>query len=190
MRRPVPAVTGVPITAGNRGRVPSSAFAQVSLTDLPLELIFTDDALAPIRLALDAVLRRVSFVGKQPNDRIASPRRGVVTPVGRELYRLPNAVSVICHSILRRRDGAAWGGRRSTLRGLFSLKVDRRGLALLTRLELIAKLLPFAQVAHSRPLHGGNMHEYVLRAVIRLNEPIAFLAVEPFNSADRHLEIP
>src|SRR5271155_2639688 len=63
--------------------------------------------------------------------------------------------------------------------GLFRPEVYRRGLALLAALELIVELLAFPQIAHARPLDGGNMHKDILGAVVGLNKTIALLRVKP-----------
>src|SRR6476646_10309896 len=49
-----------------------------------------------------------------------------------------------------------------------------------------ADLLAFVQRAHSCTLDRGDVHEDVLRAIVRLNEAEAFLGIEKFHSSDRH----
>src|SRR5208283_5626921 len=80
--------------------------------------------------------------------------------------------------------GAMRAWRRAV--GSDGLQVLRRELALLALLDLVADLLTLVQVADPRPLDGGDMHEDVLRAVIRLDEAVALLGVEPFDGACRH----
>src|SRR5208283_2533816 len=83
---------------------------------------------------------------------------------------------------------ATTGAIRARRRAIGSdrLKVLRRELALLAFLHLVADLLTLVQVADPRPLDGGDMHEDVLRAVIRLDEAVPLLGVEPFDRACRH----
>jgi len=61
---------------------------------------------------------------------------------------------------------------------LRSYQVDSRGLALLPTLNVVADFLTFVQTAQTRPFHCRDMHEYVLRAIIRLNEAVTFLCIE------------
>src|SRR5271165_657624 len=84
--------------------------------------------------------------------------------------------------------GAMHARRRAI--GSDRLQVFGRELALLAFLHLVADLLTLVQVADPRPLDGGDVHEHVLRAVIRLDESIALLWVEPFDRACRHRTTP
>ena len=59
------------------------------------------------------------------------------------------------------------------------LQVDRRGLSLLSALELVADPLPLMQASKTCPLNGGDMNEDVLRAILGLNEAEALRGVEP-----------
>lgn len=45
--------------------------------------------------------------------------------------------------------------------------------------EVEAELLALIQRAEARTLHRRYVHEHILRAVIRLDEPESFLGVEP-----------
>jgi hypothetical protein len=56
----------------------------------------------------------------------------------------------------------------------------------LAAFQLIAHLLPFVQIAQPGTLDGRDVHEHILRSVFRLNEAVAFLAVEPLYGSDRH----
>jgi hypothetical protein len=69
---------------------------------------------------------------------------------------------------------------------LRGLEVDRRGLALLATLKLIANPLAFDQVAQPRTLDSGDMDKHVLRAVFRLDESIALLRIKPLHDTDGH----
>src|SRR6266853_2059695 len=73
---------------------------------------------------------------------------------------------------------------------LFRAEVYRRGLALLAALELIVELLAFPQIAHPRPLDGGNMDKDILGAVIGLDETIALLRIKPLNRTRSHSSLP
>src|SRR5262249_46168943 len=66
------------------------------------------------------------------------------------------------------------------------LQIDRRSLTLLAALEVEADLLAFVQIADTRALDRRDMHEHVLRAVLRLNEPVPLGGIEPFDCTDRH----
>src|ERR1700761_2957861 len=69
---------------------------------------------------------------------------------------------------------------------LLGLEVDRGGLALLAALELEADLLALVQAAQAGALDRRNMHEDILRPVIRLDEPITLLPVEPLHRSGWH----
>src|SRR3954470_14706249 len=64
-------------------------------------------------------------------------------------------------------------------------ELSRRGLAALVG-QLEAELLAFRQAAHAGAFDGADMDEYVLRSVVRLDETVALLGVEPLNSAYGH----
>src|SRR5215472_8594125 len=66
------------------------------------------------------------------------------------------------------------------------LQVHRGGLALLAAFELEAHLLALVQVAEAGALDGRDMHKHIFRPILRLNEAIALLAVEPLHGSDRH----
>src|SRR3954452_6369391 len=53
-------------------------------------------------------------------------------------------------------------------------------------LNVIGDLLTLSEAAHARPLHGADMHEHVLAALVGLNEAVALLVVEPLHSTSRH----
>eukprot|EP01012_Entosiphon_sulcatum_P030729 TRINITY_DN3808_c0_g4_i1.p1 TRINITY_DN3808_c0_g4~~TRINITY_DN3808_c0_g4_i1.p1 ORF type:complete len:107 (-),score=7.48 TRINITY_DN3808_c0_g4_i1:18-338(-) len=75
--------------------------------------------------------------------------------------------------------GAASGGR------LDRLQIASSSLAAL-RDHVVADFLAFVERGHPGLLHGRDVHEDVLRAVLRLDETEALLSVEPFDGADRH----
>lgn len=52
--------------------------------------------------------------------------------------------------------------------------------------DLVAHLLAFIQAIEARTLDGGDMDEYVRTTLVRLNEAITFLAIEPLNGASCH----
>src|SRR5882762_9196549 len=63
---------------------------------------------------------------------------------------------------------------------------DRDLAGALVFLGVKRDLLTFLQGAHTSPLKSSRMDEHVLAAVIRLNEPVAFLVVVEFNCSDLH----
>src|SRR5271157_1567404 len=67
-----------------------------------------------------------------------------------------------------------------------SLQVCGRGLALLAAFQVEAELLTLIQCPEASALHGRDVNEHVLRAVVRLNEAESLLRVEPLNRALRH----
>ena len=56
----------------------------------------------------------------------------------------------------------------------------------LIRDDLEVDLLTFVQIVHPRALDGANVDEYVLAAVVRLNEAKTLLGIEPLNGSDLH----
>ncbi len=52
--------------------------------------------------------------------------------------------------------------------------------------NLVFDLLPFEQRCQSRPLHRGDMDEFVLRPIIGLNEAESLVWVEPFYGSCGH----
>src|SRR5208283_1817552 len=70
---------------------------------------------------------------------------------------------------------------------LRGLKVSGRVLARLAvanQFEL--DLLAFVERLHARALDGGDVHEHILSAAVRLNEAEALGGVEPFYRSGRH----
>src|SRR5450830_1619974 len=65
------------------------------------------------------------------------------------------------------------------------LQIARRLLAALGD-DLVADFLALVQRAHASLLHRGDVHEYILRAVIRLDKAEAFLGIEELHSSDWH----
>jgi hypothetical protein len=51
-----------------------------------------------------------------------------------------------------------------------------------------ADLLALVQRTHASPLNCRDVHEHILRAIVRLNEAVALLSIEKFHSSDRHQE--
>jgi hypothetical protein len=49
-----------------------------------------------------------------------------------------------------------------------------------------ADFLALVQRAHTGALHRSDVHEHILRAIVRLNEAVALLGIEKFHSSDRH----
>ena len=52
--------------------------------------------------------------------------------------------------------------------------------------DFVIHFLTFIQAIEARTLDGGNVDENVRTTLIRLNEAISLLAVEPFNGASCH----
>jgi hypothetical protein len=69
---------------------------------------------------------------------------------------------------------------------LFGLKVDRRAFAVAAGFEVVADFLPFKQAPHAGPLDRRHVDKYVTAAVVRLDEPVALLPVEPFYRSGSH----
>src|SRR5690606_29604351 len=70
-------------------------------------------------------------------------------------------------------------------------QVDGRLLArALVALQLVADALAFVQRAEARAFDGGDVDEHVLAAILRLDEAVALLAVDPLYGALRHFSIP
>src|SRR5215467_14953845 len=69
---------------------------------------------------------------------------------------------------------------------LLRSKRNRGRLALLAALHLVAELLALVQIANPRPFDGRNVHEHILRAIVRLDEAVALLGVEPLYSSSSH----
>jgi len=46
--------------------------------------------------------------------------------------------------------------------------------------------LTFVQASHTRLLHGADMHEYVLRAVVRRNKAVSLRGIEPLDGSAFH----
>ena len=104
----------------------------------------------------------------------------VVVPVN-----LTGSVKAISQSCLtgKRRDKRPAGNQRV----LPKFEIDRGCLAPLTLFDLERDFLAFRQGRLSRPLDRRDMDEDVLRSIIRLDEAIALLSVEPFNCTVRHI---
>src|SRR5690606_16754992 len=72
------------------------------------------------------------------------------------------------------------GGRREIVGG---------GLAgALVLDDLVIDLLTLIKAVEARALHRGNVHKHVRPALVRLNEAVALLPVEPFHSAGSHID--
>ena len=55
-----------------------------------------------------------------------------------------------------------------------------------TACQIVADFLAFIQAVHSSLLDGGDVNEYVLTAIIRLDEAETLLGVEPFYGTGSH----
>jgi hypothetical protein len=72
-------------------------------------------------------------------------------------------------------------------RGSNHLEISSGLLAALGH-DFEADLLALVQRAHTSTLHCRDVHEHILRAIVRLNEAVALLSIEKFHSSDRHQE--
>src|SRR6516164_4122070 len=66
-------------------------------------------------------------------------------------------------------------------------QIDRGGLALITAFELEAHPLAFVQVTDTGAFDRRDVYEHIPRSVLRLNEAVAFLGIEPLHGSDSHL---
>src|SRR5260370_42008387 len=66
------------------------------------------------------------------------------------------------------------------------LETDCRNLSLLAALELVAQLLTLLEAAEAGALDRRDANGHVLGAVVRLDQAVTLLGVEPFTSADIH----
>jgi hypothetical protein len=76
---------------------------------------------------------------------------------------------------------------KATDRGLNHLEISSGLLAALGH-DFEADLLALVQRAHTGTLNCRDVHEHILRAIVRLNEAVALLSIEKFHSSDRHQE--
>jgi len=72
-------------------------------------------------------------------------------------------------------------------RGSNHLEISSGLLAALGH-DFEADLLALVQRAHTGTLNCRDVHEHILRAIVRLNEAVALLSIEKFHSSDRHQE--
>jgi hypothetical protein len=66
------------------------------------------------------------------------------------------------------------------------LQIRRRGLALLATFEVEANLLALIEARQASALDRRYVDENIFRAIIRLNEAVSLLGIEPFDRAFRH----
>jgi hypothetical protein len=76
---------------------------------------------------------------------------------------------------------AAAGGSTGGEPGSERFEVGGRGFTLLTTFLVETDLLTLVQATKASTLDRGDMNEDILRTVIRLNEAIPFLSVEPLD---------
>jgi hypothetical protein len=72
-----------------------------ALLPTPLNLIFSDNALLPVRLALDPVLEHVARLRKLPDYLVAPLASTIFAEGGRKIQGLPNGKFVRCHVLLQ-----------------------------------------------------------------------------------------
>jgi len=72
---------------------------------------------------------------------------------------------------------------------LFCLQIDRGALTIPAGLDLIAQLLAFLEAEDAGALNCADVDKHVLRPVIRLDEAITLLRVEPLHGAVGHLPL-
>src|ERR1700722_17112179 len=74
--------------------------------------------------------------------------------------------------------------------GLPKFEIDRRRFAALAFLDIEGDFLAFREGRFTCPFDCRDGHEDVLRAIVRLNEAVTLLRVEPFNCTVRHFTAP
>jgi hypothetical protein len=84
-------------TTGDRDRLQGGG----ALLSTPLDLIFPDDALLPVRLALDPVLKDVACFRKLPDYLVAPLAFSIFAGTGRKVQGLPDGKFVRCHVLLQ-----------------------------------------------------------------------------------------
>src|SRR5665213_354242 len=62
-------------------------------------------------------------------------------------------------------------------------EIGRRVLAAVAR-DLVFYFLAFVERSHISALDGGDMDEHVVAAILRFDEAVALLGIEPFDRAD------
>ena len=72
-----------------------------ALLSTPLDLIFPDNALLPIHLALDPVLKHVACLRKLPDHLVAPLAFSILAGTGRKVQGLPDGKFVRCHVLLQ-----------------------------------------------------------------------------------------
>jgi len=65
-------------------------------------------------------------------------------------------------------------------------QVDGRGLASIAAFKLEAHLLTFKQISYNGACDRRDVNEYILRAVVRLNEAVTLLRIEPCYGSAGH----
>jgi hypothetical protein len=86
-----------------RGCAPLAFRLTVADPNYPaLDLIFPNDALMAVRLALDAVLKRVTCLGELSNNLVATLSSAIFTQTGRKSQDLPNGKFMGSHFLLQR----------------------------------------------------------------------------------------
>jgi hypothetical protein len=81
-----------------------------ALLSTPLDLIFPDNALLPIHLALDSVLKHVACLRKLPDHLVAPLAFSILAGTGRKVQGLPDGKFVCCHVLLQQQYAARYGG--------------------------------------------------------------------------------
>src|ERR1700733_5967879 len=66
------------------------------------------------------------------------------------------------------------------------LQIGRRGLALLATFEVETDLLTLIEASQTSALDRRDMDENIFRTIIRLNEAVSLLGIEPLDRAFRH----
>jgi hypothetical protein len=86
-----------------RGCAPLAFRLIVADPNLPaLDLVFPNDAFMAVRLALDAVLKRVARLGELSNDLVPALSSAIFTQTGRKSQGLPNGKFMGSHFLLQR----------------------------------------------------------------------------------------
>jgi hypothetical protein len=80
---------------------PERLQGDTALLSTPLNLIFPDNTLLPVRLVLDPVLKHVACFRKLPDHLVGPLASAISAEIGRKVQGLPNGKFVRCHVLLQ-----------------------------------------------------------------------------------------
>src|SRR5215831_21159459 len=113
-----------------------------------------------------------------------STRRAELMSLSRTKTCMTAPRSYACFDSALRESKPRGSGFRARPLGL--PQIDRGGLALVTALHLEAHALAFVEVAHTGAFDSRYVYEHIFRPVLRLDEAVAFLGIEPLHGSNRH----